>query len=130
MKKKYSYRPFVYPNTILYKLTVQRPDGRFVLVSKPDGKHYEKHVPRDDIGMRFNTQEQAFAGILDGHIPEDDDQKQLYTLVRILDLPTGKTFAGVTKSEDDWIKLLPDLKPGDCAIKTDWFAQTINADLD
>ena len=37
------------------------------------------------------------------------------------DKPTGIIRSGVVKTENEWMKVFPDLKKGDCGIKQDWF---------
>lgn len=65
--RKFSFRPFPLAGKILYKLTELR-HGKYVLVAKPDGSHYEEHIPRDNAQMRYEAEERAFSGTLGGHV--------------------------------------------------------------
>jgi hypothetical protein len=122
---KYSFRPHpVSEKTILYKLTVlDRTKERYVIVAKPDGSHYEEHVPRPDAIARFDAEERAFRGALGGHVPQPVAvrSEQTYSLRRTYVSPKKKILEGTKKTEAEWRQEFPDMIEGDCARLHQWF---------
>jgi len=44
-----------------------------------------------------------------------------YKLLKDFEDPSGKIYAGVIKTEAEWMQRFGMLEPGDCDIKDDWF---------
>lgn len=53
-----------------------------------------------------------------------------YQLLKDIELPTGRIYKGVRKSENNWMKIFPHLEFGDCAVKKDWFKEIPNLKYD
>lgn len=49
------------------------------------------------------------------------DKLFIYELLKDFEDPNGKVYAGVRKTEQQWMARFALLNPGDCRIKTDWF---------
>lgn len=48
---------------------------------------------------------------------------EIYELLQDYITPRTKCFKGERNTEEDWLLVFKDLRPGDCKIKTDWFKE-------